>query len=146
MKQCKNSTNKRGHLEDDWDGRNLLYSLRFNIGTAILIPGCNQREVYLIPSPSILHQLTARQRVRRHERARQDILQGRLDHFREGDEGQGRRYERWRGRGRRGGGGNGRRVKTVEKYGYILNLQACEAKLNFDFQRDFMRPRGYSGY
>ncbi|OXV05677.1 hypothetical protein Egran_06556 [Elaphomyces granulatus] len=31
--------------EDDWDGRNLLYSLRFNIGTAILIPGCNQREV-----------------------------------------------------------------------------------------------------
>ncbi|KAJ5958774.1 uncharacterized protein N7479_005924 [Penicillium vulpinum] len=30
---------------DDWDGRNLLYSLRFNIGTAILIPGCNQREV-----------------------------------------------------------------------------------------------------
>jgi hypothetical protein len=45
MKQCKNLTNKRGHLEDDWDGRNLLYSLRFNIGTAILIPGCNQREV-----------------------------------------------------------------------------------------------------
>jgi hypothetical protein len=34
-------------LEDDWDGRNLLYSLRFNIGTAILIPGCNQREVYV---------------------------------------------------------------------------------------------------
>ncbi|KAH8586371.1 hypothetical protein B0O99DRAFT_748375 [Bisporella sp. PMI_857] len=31
--------------EDDWDGRNLLYSLRFNIGTAILIPGSNQREV-----------------------------------------------------------------------------------------------------
>ncbi|KAK2787219.1 hypothetical protein FQN52_007308 [Onygenales sp. PD_12] len=30
---------------EDWDGRNLLYSLRFNIGTAILIPGCNQREV-----------------------------------------------------------------------------------------------------
>ena len=33
--------------EDDWDGRSLLYSLRFNIGTAILIPGCNQREVVL---------------------------------------------------------------------------------------------------
>lgn len=31
--------------EDDWDARNLLYSLRFNIGTAILIPGCNQRQV-----------------------------------------------------------------------------------------------------
>ncbi|CZT51534.1 uncharacterized protein RSE6_16121 [Rhynchosporium secalis] len=30
--------------EDDWDGRNLLYSLRFNVGAAILIPGCNQRE------------------------------------------------------------------------------------------------------
>lgn len=34
-------------LEDDWDARNLLYSLRFNIGTAILIPGCNQRQVVL---------------------------------------------------------------------------------------------------
>jgi protein-ribulosamine 3-kinase len=33
--------------EDDWDGRNLLYSLRFNIGAAILIPGCNQRETYV---------------------------------------------------------------------------------------------------
>ncbi|PGH02301.1 hypothetical protein GX51_04742 [Blastomyces parvus] len=31
--------------KEDWDGRNLLYSLRFNIGTAILIPGCTQREV-----------------------------------------------------------------------------------------------------
>ena len=31
--------------EDEWDARNLLYSLRFNIGTAILIPGCNQRQV-----------------------------------------------------------------------------------------------------
>ncbi|KAL2068550.1 hypothetical protein VTL71DRAFT_14887 [Oculimacula yallundae] len=31
--------------EEDWDGRNLLYSLRFDIGTAILIPGCKQREV-----------------------------------------------------------------------------------------------------
>ncbi|KAL8826747.1 MAG: hypothetical protein Q9170_007285 [Blastenia crenularia] len=31
--------------EDEWDARNLLYSLRFNIGTAILIPGCNQRNV-----------------------------------------------------------------------------------------------------
>lgn len=31
--------------EDDWDGRNLLYSLRFNTGAALLIPGCNQREV-----------------------------------------------------------------------------------------------------
>ena len=32
-------------LEDEWDARNLLYSLRFDLGTAILIPGCNQREV-----------------------------------------------------------------------------------------------------
>ncbi|PGH00306.1 hypothetical protein AJ79_08237 [Helicocarpus griseus UAMH5409] len=31
--------------KNDWDGRNLLYSLRFNIGTAILVPECHQREV-----------------------------------------------------------------------------------------------------
>ncbi|KAI8949376.1 Fructosamine kinase-domain-containing protein [Xylaria longipes] len=31
--------------EDEWDDRNLLYSLRYDLGTAILIPGCNQRQV-----------------------------------------------------------------------------------------------------
>ncbi|PGH36945.1 hypothetical protein GX50_00180 [[Emmonsia] crescens] len=31
--------------KEDWAGRNLLYSLRFNIGAAILIHGCNQREM-----------------------------------------------------------------------------------------------------
>jgi len=31
--------------EDEWDDRNLLYSLRFDLGTAILIPGCNLRQV-----------------------------------------------------------------------------------------------------
>ncbi|KAJ8124086.1 hypothetical protein ONZ43_g109 [Nemania bipapillata] len=30
--------------EDEWDDRNLLYSLRYDLGTAILIPGCNQRQ------------------------------------------------------------------------------------------------------
>ncbi|KAF1982272.1 hypothetical protein K402DRAFT_397712 [Aulographum hederae CBS 113979] len=32
---------------DEWDDRNLLYSLRFDLGTAVLIPGCNQRQVVL---------------------------------------------------------------------------------------------------
>ena len=36
---------RSSYSEEDWDARNLLYSLRFNIGTAILIPGCNQRQV-----------------------------------------------------------------------------------------------------
>jgi len=31
--------------ENEWDDRNLLYSLRFDLGTAILIPGCNMRQV-----------------------------------------------------------------------------------------------------
>ncbi|KAF2810774.1 uncharacterized protein BDZ99DRAFT_487601 [Mytilinidion resinicola] len=31
--------------EEEWDDRNLLYSLRFDLRTAILIPGCNQRQV-----------------------------------------------------------------------------------------------------
>ena len=31
--------------EDDWDARNLLYSLTFNIGNTIYIPGSNQRQV-----------------------------------------------------------------------------------------------------
>ncbi|KDB23120.1 hypothetical protein H109_04938 [Trichophyton interdigitale MR816] len=30
--------------KDDWNGRNLLYSLRFNTGTSILIDKCGQRE------------------------------------------------------------------------------------------------------
>ncbi|KAK3347045.1 Fructosamine kinase-domain-containing protein [Lasiosphaeria hispida] len=30
---------------EEWNDRNLLYSLRFDLGTAILIPGCNQRQV-----------------------------------------------------------------------------------------------------
>ena len=30
---------------DEWDARNLLYSLGFNIATAILIPGCSQRQM-----------------------------------------------------------------------------------------------------
>ncbi|KAK4154549.1 protein-ribulosamine 3-kinase, chloroplastic [Chaetomidium leptoderma] len=30
--------------EEEWDDRNLLYSLRFDLGTAILIP-CNQRQI-----------------------------------------------------------------------------------------------------
>lgn len=30
--------------EDDWDSRNLLYSLRFNTCAATLIPGSNYRE------------------------------------------------------------------------------------------------------
>jgi hypothetical protein len=30
--------------EEEWDDRNLLYSLRFDLGTAILIP-CNQRQM-----------------------------------------------------------------------------------------------------
>ncbi|KAI1314240.1 Fructosamine kinase-domain-containing protein [Xylaria venustula] len=29
---------------EEWDDRNLLYSLRYDLGTAILIPGCNQRQ------------------------------------------------------------------------------------------------------
>lgn len=32
-------------IENEWDDRNLLYSLRYDLGTAILIPGCNQRQV-----------------------------------------------------------------------------------------------------
>lgn len=31
--------------EDDWDARNILYSLTFNIGNTIYIPGSNQRQV-----------------------------------------------------------------------------------------------------
>ena len=28
-----------------WDDRNLLYSRRFDLGTAVLIPDCNMRQV-----------------------------------------------------------------------------------------------------
>lgn len=31
--------------EEEWDDRNLLYSLRYDLGAAILIPGCNMRQV-----------------------------------------------------------------------------------------------------
>lgn len=31
--------------EDDWDARNILYSLTFNIGNTIYIPGSGQRQV-----------------------------------------------------------------------------------------------------
>ena len=31
--------------EDDWDARNILYSLTFNIGNTIYIPGSSQRQV-----------------------------------------------------------------------------------------------------
>jgi protein-ribulosamine 3-kinase len=31
--------------EDDWDARNILYSLTFNIGNALYIPGSTQRQV-----------------------------------------------------------------------------------------------------
>jgi hypothetical protein len=31
--------------EDEWDDRNLLYSLRYDLGTTILISGCNLRQV-----------------------------------------------------------------------------------------------------
>ncbi|KAI0097687.1 Fructosamine kinase-domain-containing protein [Nemania sp. FL0031] len=31
--------------KDEWDDRNLLYSLRYDLSTAILIPGCNMRQV-----------------------------------------------------------------------------------------------------
>ena len=31
--------------EEDWDARNLLYSLTFNIGNAIYVPGSSQRQV-----------------------------------------------------------------------------------------------------
>ena len=31
--------------EDDWDARNILYSLTFNIGNAIYIPGSSQRQI-----------------------------------------------------------------------------------------------------
>ena len=31
--------------EHEWDDRNLLYSLRYDLGAAILIPGCNLRQV-----------------------------------------------------------------------------------------------------
>jgi hypothetical protein len=30
---------------EDWDDRNLLYSLRFDFAAAILITGCNLRQV-----------------------------------------------------------------------------------------------------
>lgn len=36
-----------GGIEDDWDLRNLLYSLRFNTTAATLIPGSNYREQYV---------------------------------------------------------------------------------------------------
>jgi hypothetical protein len=29
---------------EEWDDRNLLYSLRYDLGTAILIPGCELRQ------------------------------------------------------------------------------------------------------
>jgi protein-ribulosamine 3-kinase len=32
---------------EDWDVRNLLYSLPFNIGNAIYIPGSQQRQLYV---------------------------------------------------------------------------------------------------
>ncbi|KAF2962994.1 hypothetical protein GQX73_g10578 [Xylaria multiplex] len=31
--------------KEEWDDRNLLYSLRYDLGAAILIPGCDQRQV-----------------------------------------------------------------------------------------------------
>ncbi|KAK3376113.1 Fructosamine kinase-domain-containing protein [Lasiosphaeria ovina] len=31
--------------KEEWDDRNLLYSLRFDLGAAIMIPGCNLRQV-----------------------------------------------------------------------------------------------------
>lgn len=31
--------------EDDWDARNMLYSLTFNIGNTIYIPGSSQKQV-----------------------------------------------------------------------------------------------------
>jgi len=30
---------------DEWDDRNLLYSLRFDLGAAVLIPGSDLRKV-----------------------------------------------------------------------------------------------------
>lgn len=37
------------HLtEEDWDARNLLYSLAFNIANAVYIPGSSQRQVYAL--------------------------------------------------------------------------------------------------
>lgn len=33
--------------EEDWDARNLLYSLTFNIGNTIYIPGSTQKLVYV---------------------------------------------------------------------------------------------------
>jgi hypothetical protein len=33
--------------EDEWDDRNLLYSLRYDLGAAVLIPKCNLRQVYV---------------------------------------------------------------------------------------------------
>ena len=32
-------------LEEDWDARNLLYSLLYNIGNALYIPNSDQKEV-----------------------------------------------------------------------------------------------------
>ena len=32
-------------VEEDWDARNLLYSLTFNIGNMVYIPGSAQRQV-----------------------------------------------------------------------------------------------------
>ena len=32
-------------VEADWDDRNLLYSLRFDLGAAVLIPGSTLREL-----------------------------------------------------------------------------------------------------
>lgn len=31
-------------LEDEWEPRNILYSLRYNLGAAILFPGSVQRQ------------------------------------------------------------------------------------------------------
>ncbi|KAL1880763.1 hypothetical protein Daus18300_001377 [Diaporthe australafricana] len=32
------------HVEEEWGSRNVLYSLRYNLGAAILFPGCAQRK------------------------------------------------------------------------------------------------------
>lgn len=37
--------------EDDWEDRNILYSMRYNIGHSILFPGSNQRDKYAQTCP-----------------------------------------------------------------------------------------------
>lgn len=34
-------------VADEWDDRNLLYSMRYNIGLNVLIPSSGQRAVYV---------------------------------------------------------------------------------------------------